>query len=82
LTVFAVGSNGGIFSTSEKTLSSVGIISNPAGAFSEDLTFPVIAIEECAFSEDIFWHTVNTLKITSISYRDSKFFSYSSKTIS
>ena len=54
LTVFAVGSKGGIFSTSEKTRSSVGIISNPLGAFSEDFTFPVTAIEECALSDDIF----------------------------
>jgi len=46
LTVFAVGSNGGIFSTSENTLSSIGIISNPLGAFSEDFTFPVTAIEK------------------------------------
>jgi len=41
-----VGSKGGILTTSEKTLSSVGIISNPLWAFSEDFTFPITAIDE------------------------------------
>ena len=50
-TVFTVGSKGGIFSTSENTLNSEGIISNPLGAFSEALTVPETATEECAFND-------------------------------
>ena len=49
-----MGSKGGIFSTSENTLSSVGTISYPLGAFSDDFTFPVIATDECAFNDEIF----------------------------
>ncbi len=45
-TVFACGSKGGIFSTSENTRNSVGEISTPPGAFSEDFTLPDILIEE------------------------------------
>ena len=54
LTVFAVGSNGGIFVTSENTRISVGIISNPLGAFSDAFMVPIIPIDECAFIEEIF----------------------------
>ena len=54
MTVFAVGSKGGIFVTSENTRNSFGIISNPLGAFSEAFMVPIIPIDECALSEEIF----------------------------
>ena len=53
-TVLACGSNGGIFSTFEKTRTFVGESSMPFGAFSEVLTFPVILIEECSFKLESF----------------------------
>ena len=53
-TVFACGSNGGIFSTSENTRNSFGIISIPLGALFDDFTLPTIPIHECSFSLDYF----------------------------
>ena len=56
-TVFAFGSNGGIFSTVENILSSLGIISTPVGDFSEALTSPYNPIQECGFNLEIFSNT-------------------------
>ena len=53
-TVFACGSNGGIFSTDENILRSFGDISIPFGAFSDVFTVPINPMEECSFSLDIF----------------------------
>ena len=53
-TVFAYGSNGGIFSTSEKIRISLGTTSIPVGDFSFFLVFPTTAIEECSFKCDNF----------------------------
>jgi hypothetical protein len=51
-TVFANGSKGGIFCTSEKILTPDGTISNPFGDFSEDFTLPETAMDEWALRDD------------------------------
>jgi len=53
-TVFACGSNGGIYSTDDYILRSFGDISIPLGAFSDVFTVPINPIEECSFSLDMF----------------------------